>query len=428
MAEDDYKLEQELTSFRQKWHEEIQGKQDDTTDVASSNHGENESKNSASNGLPNISTSSSVNEREVPDATVKEETEKEQKAAKLFLRGVQLEGQKFMYDAIQFYKQAIQLVPDIESKINDFNAPSGFESDQDSSSEEENETSDDCERSANLTLLTKKFKVLGVGGLCTPAYHSRQTHISVLPTELLVYIFRWVVSDHLDLRSLEQLSQVCKWFYACARDESLWRSACLRVFGKNCCPPDNVDECWRQMLLDVPHLNFHGVYINKVSYIRAGEQGLDGFYRPYHLVEYYRYLRFYTDGTVLVCTTADNPVTVIPTLRRKQHSAIISKGHFRVTAETVSITTKKIQKSQSESRNRRVRAAAPTPDQIFHLELQLQSSGRRRYNQLTWSSYSYKICHKSSGQQCSNQIDVQSFKPFHFSRVKSFHSTSNAPL
>ena len=77
--EDDYKLEQELTSFRQKWHEEIQGKQDDTTDVASSNHGENESKNSASNGLPNISTSSSVNEREVPDATVKEETEKEQK-------------------------------------------------------------------------------------------------------------------------------------------------------------------------------------------------------------------------------------------------------------------------------------------------------------------------------------------------------------
>lgn len=43
--------------------------------------------------------------------------------------------------------------------------------------------------------------------------------------------------------------------------------------------------------------NFHlGVYISRASYVRQGEQSLDSFYSPWHLVEYYRYLRFFPDG------------------------------------------------------------------------------------------------------------------------------------
>lgn len=34
---------------------------------------------------------------------------------------------------------------------------------------------------------------------------------------------------------------------------------------------------------------FIGVYISKTTYIRQGEQSLDGFYRAWHQVEYYRY-------------------------------------------------------------------------------------------------------------------------------------------
>lgn len=34
---------------------------------------------------------------------------------------------------------------------------------------------------------------------------------------------------------------------------------------------------------------FTGVYISKTTYIRQGEQSLDGFYRAWHQVEYYRY-------------------------------------------------------------------------------------------------------------------------------------------
>lgn len=31
-----------------------------------------------------------------------------------------------------------------------------------------------------------------------------------------------------------------------------------------------------------------GVYVSKTKYIRQGEQSLDGFYRAWHQVEYYR--------------------------------------------------------------------------------------------------------------------------------------------
>lgn len=43
-------------------------------------------------------------------------------------------------------------------------------------------------------------------------------------------------------------------------------------------------------------LHSTGVYISKISYVRRGERSLDGYYKPYHTVVYYRYLRFFPDG------------------------------------------------------------------------------------------------------------------------------------
>ena len=48
------------------------------------------------------------------------------------------------------------------------------------------------------------------------------------------------------------------------------------------------------------HVHVHmftvGVYISKTSYVRPGERSLDNFYKPYHTVVYYRFLRFFPDG------------------------------------------------------------------------------------------------------------------------------------
>lgn len=88
--------------------------------------------------------------------------------------------------------------------------------------------------------------------ICAPELEMTQTHISggighlswgvntlsqvwlmvcvllaaALPREILMYIFRWVVSSDLDMRTLEQLSLVCRGFYICARwsCRSTWRN------------------------------------------------------------------------------------------------------------------------------------------------------------------------------------------------------------
>lgn len=74
---------------------------------------------------------------------------------------------------------------------------------------------------------------------------------------------------------------------------------------------------WRSMYLQRPRINFDGVYISKSSYARAGERSLDNFYQPWHLVEYYRYLRFFADGSVLFLTSPDEPKIVVSKLKSR---------------------------------------------------------------------------------------------------------------
>lgn len=57
--------------------------------------------------------------------------------------------------------------------------------------------------------------------------------IAALPREILMYIFRWVVSSDLDMRALEQLSLVCRGFYICARSALL--SLKTRCMTAQCC-------------------------------------------------------------------------------------------------------------------------------------------------------------------------------------------------
>ena len=63
-------------------------------------------------------------------------------------------------------------------------------------------------------------------------------HISCLPIEILIAILKWVVSDQLDLRSLEKCSAVCRCFYVASRSPDLWRIICLNMWGANALPVD----------------------------------------------------------------------------------------------------------------------------------------------------------------------------------------------
>ncbi|XP_046688585.1 LOW QUALITY PROTEIN: F-box only protein 9-like, partial [Homalodisca vitripennis] len=149
------------------------------------------------------------------------------------------------------------------------------------------------------------------------------------PVEIILYILRWVVSSELDLRSLEMCSSVCRGFYVCSRDSEIWRLVCVRVWGVNCGGLSEY-KSWREMFILRPRLHFNGCYISKTTYVRSGENSFqDQFYRPWHFVQYFRYLRFFPEGLVLMLTSTEEPTSCLGQLKTRQmrHPAMMV-GHY----------------------------------------------------------------------------------------------------
>ncbi len=133
--------------------------------------------------------------------------------------------------------------------------------------------------------------------------------------ELLIEIFKWVVSRNLDVRSLERCSEVCRSFYLASRSSSVWRLICFNTWGVNSLTElvddglagDEID--WRACFMSRPRVLLEGCYISRMTYLRQGERGFQDneFYRSWHTVRYFRYLRFFSEGRVTMLTTAEEP-------------------------------------------------------------------------------------------------------------------------
>uniref|UniRef100_A0A6B2F7Z7 F-box only protein n=1 Tax=Bothriechis nubestris TaxID=1766655 RepID=A0A6B2F7Z7_9SAUR len=367
------------------------------------------------------------------DTKGKLELAKEEKARELFLKAVEQEQNGALYEAIKFYRLAMQLVPDIEFKITYTRSPEGDSIGKSyiEDNEDDSKMADLLSYFQQLTLQESSIK------LCQPELDLSQTHISVLPMELLMYIFRWVVSSDLDLRSLEQLSLVCRGFYICARDPEIWRQACLKVWGRTCNKMVPYTS-WREMFVKRPRVRFDGVYISKTTYIRQGEQSLDGFYRAWHQVDYYRYLRFFPDGQVMMLTTPEEPQSIVPRLRTKNtRTDAILLGHYRLSQDTdnqtkvFALMTKKKEEKPIDYHKFRYFCRVPVQetDHSFHLGLQLNSSGRQKFNKLIWIHHSCHITYKSTGETAVSSFDINKmYTPLFFARVKSFTAVSERPL
>lgn len=423
---DEKKLEEELASFRREWKEEIRRTVTDSGSSRNSPSVESPSPSSRE-GSPSPLLLETKNSSNTTSLT------KEEKATQLFSQGVSAERRGNVYEALHFYRRAVQLVPDIESRMIDF-TNNLMQDEEDSDNETDytynvvKENQDTC----YLTDLTKKFNSLSVTGICQPQYETRMTHISAIPLELIVYIFKWVVSSELDMKSLEQLARVCKGFSACARDPEIWKLACKRLWGVNCGSAAHWNGCWRLMYIKRPHVLFVGVYISKTSYVKQGERSLDCYYRPFHVVEYYRYMRFFSDGTVVLHTSADEPTIAIQRLKVKLagSNSSVSVGHYRLNGDKVTIVVNKKMATES-NKGRRTRGPPPLiSEQIFHMELQIKSTKRNKHhNQLTWLYYSISTKYRSSGQTVCSQLDLNNqFPPLYFSAVKSISNSATAPL
>ncbi|XP_066553332.1 F-box only protein 9 isoform X2 [Amia ocellicauda] len=367
------------------------------------------------------------------DLKRKQEIVREEKARELFLKAVEEEQNGAVYEAIKYYRRAMQLVPDIEFKINYTRSPDpdGVDVNYMEESERDSEIADLLTYfQQQLSLQDSSLKI------CQPEAETTQMHISALPLEVLMYIFHWVVSSDLDLRALEQLSLVCRGFYICARDPEIWRSACLRVWGRSCTKlvPFN---SWREMFLERPRVRFDGVYISKTTYIRQGEESLDGFYRAWHQVEYYRYLRFFPDGQMMMLTTPEDPLITVPRLRsRNVRMESVLFGHYRLSQDTdnqtkvFAVVSKRKEEVPEYQKNRYYRRSpVQDSDHSFHVGLQLSSGGRQQFNKLMWIHHSCHITYRSTGETVVTAFDIdKTYTPLFFARVKSYTAFSEKPL
>ncbi|PVD32500.1 hypothetical protein C0Q70_07939 [Pomacea canaliculata] len=351
----------------------------------------------------------------------------EEEAKKLFLQGMQAEQNGHMYEAVQFYRHAMQLVPDIEFKI-DFPQNRNPRERQDSESSMDGSACEEIDE--DLVMHFQNIR-LSNSSICEPAYEQRATHICKLPVEVLMYIFYWVVSSELDVRSLEMLSEVCRGFYLCARDENLWKAICLKIWGKNCGSSKKYGT-WRRMYLDRPHLLFNGCYISRATYFRQGEQGMDQFYRPFHMVEYYRYVRFFPDGSMLMVCSPEEPSTVLPKLRTITYRFQgLLTGYYKLYSTKAVCVLKRVKLMEPVTRYKRRQPANQNDiDQTYSVEFEMVDSGRRRHCRLNWLAYSVCTLHKASGHESVAQFDLKSsaYPPLIFSRVRSYTAMSDAPL
>ncbi|XP_039750517.1 F-box only protein 9 [Pararge aegeria] len=363
----------------------------------------------------------------------------EEKAKQLFLCGVEMERGGKLYEAIQHYKRAIQILPDVEIRLYESSelrtdTPTEEYEIEEVCHSERAEDSDDDEAVEGEELVARLQRTLArKGHLFQPVYQTKSAHMSWLPYEVVQLVLRWVVGAELDAGSLERLAATCRGFYVAAREPELWRCLCVKTWGLECgTPRANGYVNWRHMYVDRARLNLNGCYISKTTYLRHGENSFqDHFYRPWYLIDYYRYLRFFPEGLVLMWTTAEEPAACVGHLkyRETKNSLGIMSGHYRLVGDTVVIFIKKPCSEKTPASNTRFRArrkeAAEPHEQVFQLELQVRSLRAHRNWQLAWRRYAVSTRRE---QWSAFELAPGKFPPFAFSPVRAYTAEASAPL
>ncbi|XP_064597045.1 F-box only protein 9-like [Liolophura sinensis] len=409
-------LDNQLSQFRMAWQREIIERQPSSS--------ESSARNSPIDG--------GITEHNVKELQLAK-LSKEDKAKLLFVEGIKAEENGNVLEAVDLYRRAIQLVPEVESMIDYRPVPSARERKESENSVEGCVIEEDEEE---LDLVAKFMKLqVESKTICQPDWEQRSVHISVLPVEVLVYIFKWVITNDLDMIALENVAMVCRGFYLCARDDEIWRRACLKIWGVNTGKSKKYGG-WRNMYIERPHLRYNGCYISKASYVRPGERNVDNLYRAWHTVEYYRYLRFFPEGTILMITSPEDPVKILHKLKHRGGKPQgLLRGVYRMTDNKVTAVLKRVKTEYLTSgyaryKRRLLNVNQNEPERTFHLELEVCNAGRRKYAQMVWTHYSVHQLRRLTGEESVAEFDLnnKTYPPLYFSRVKSYTASADRPL
>ena len=168
------------------------------------------------------------------------------------------------------------------------------------------------------------------------------------------------------------------------------------------------NNSWRSMFRLRPRIRYNGIYISTCNYHRAGGNSANSlsWNTPLHIVTYYRYLRFYPDGSMLSLLTTHEPPEVVPSFSFSKlqtppppsWAQYVYRGRWRIAVEgTVEL--------EMEPPN--------MPRYMFRMRLAVRNGKSRGAVRLVWEGF--WSCNRLTDDVAA--FEGRNDKPFFFSRV-----------
>ncbi|KAL2058915.1 hypothetical protein ABVK25_000207 [Lepraria finkii] len=298
---------------------------------------------------------------------------------------------------------------------------------------------------------------------------------STVPSEILINVLLQTAIT--DVASFTRLSLVCKRLaYLVSTEDRIWKDICLgpevgfagmhykwaRTITGGPLPlhTDDLDNelpalsivepipipdpfpltdtypTYKRMFHLRPRLRFNGCYISTVKYIRPGGNTASQvtFNTPVHIVTYYRYLRFFRDGTCASLLTTTEPGEVVHHLTKENMhthhagglpSAVMNnalRGRWKLSGDPYQVKNDEEEEDEGivHIQTEGADAGHPNPKYIYKMALQLMNARKgaeaTRNNKLVWMGYwSYN---KLTADWA--EFGLKNDKAFIWSRVRSY--------
>jgi F-box protein 9 len=181
---------------------------------------------------------------------------------------------------------------------------------------------------------------------------------------------------------------------------------------------------YRLMFRNRPRIRFNGCYISTVNYIRPGQAAPSQLTwgSPVHIVTYYRYLRFFRNGTVISLLTTSEPTEIVhvltPTLLDSRpgptslvHNAL--RGRWRLSS-VADDPTKSLAQAEGMVF---VETEGVGENYVYRMELDIKAVGKTtKSNRLVWKGF---WCYNKLTDDWG-EFGLRNDKAFVFSRVRRY--------
>ncbi|KAI7550732.1 hypothetical protein KC317_g14190, partial [Hortaea werneckii] len=193
---------------------------------------------------------------------------------------------------------------------------------------------------------------------------------------------------------------------------------------------------WRQLFRSRPRVRFNGCYISTVNYARAGGTSTNTLTwgAPVHVVTYFRYLRFFRDGTAISLLTTAEPADVVHHLTKEnlhEHhgntlpSSVMRdalRGRWRLSGPAATpykdpaMLNTSAQEAETEG-DVHIETEGVVPKYYYRMQLAMSHAGKgARNNKLAWKGFwSYNRLTDDWGE-----FGLKNDRAFYWSRVRSY--------